>query len=81
MRFVCLFCLFFQNKLYCIGSLPFAWLVQKTDTHGRLFQKFVLVTFEMWTENKLLSRKGIRWKQNDNLITQYEHEYTIPSTL
>ena len=23
---------------------------------------------------KLLSRKGISWKQNDNLITQYEHD-------
>ena len=28
----------------------------------------------MWPENKLLSKKGISWKQNDNLITQYEHE-------
>ena len=32
------------------------------------------VTFVMWTENKLFSRKGITWKQNDNLIAQYEHE-------
>ena len=57
---------FLQNNIYCICSLPLAWLVQKTDTHDRFFQKFVLVTFVMWTENKLLFRKGISWKQNDN---------------
>ena len=31
----------------------------------------------MWTENKLFSRKGISWKQNDNLIIQYEHEKSL----
>ena len=34
--FVCLL-LFFQNQIYCILSLPLAWLVQKTDTHGRFY--------------------------------------------
>ena len=46
----------------------------QTDTHDRFFQKFVLLTFVMWTENKLFSRKGISWKQNDIFITQCEHE-------
>ena len=46
----------------------------QTDTHDRFFQKFVLVTFVMWTENKLFSRKGISCKQNDYLIAQYELE-------
>ena len=52
----------------------------QTDTHDRFFQKFVLVTFVMRAENKLFSRKGIGWKQNDNLITQYEHEYMNMTT-
>ena len=41
------------------------------------FQKFVPVTFVMWMEHKLFSRKGISWKQNDNLITKYEHKYSL----
>ena len=40
----------------------------QTDTHDRFFKTSVLVTFAMF------SRKGVSWKQNGNLITQYEHE-------
>ena len=59
---------FFQYQIFCIWSLHLAWHL---DWHA---WSFFLLTFIMWTENKLFSRKGIGWKQNDNLITQYEHE-------
>ena len=66
---------FFFSKPNLLYLEPtFGMVGAKTDTHDRFFQKFVLVTFVMWTENKLFSRKGISWKQNDNLITQYEQD-------
>ena len=74
--FCCCCCFFFQNQIYCIGSLRLHdWCKTLSDWHAwSFFQTFVLVTFVMWTENKLFSRKGISWKQIDNLITQYEQE-------
>ena len=61
---------FFRTKFTVSGA---AWCKTHSDWHTwSFFQKFVLVTFVMWAENKLFSRKCISWKQNDNLITQYE---------
>ena len=64
------FCLFF----FFVVVVVFFFLVVFFFFFFFFFQKFVLVTSVMWTENMLLSRKGISWKQIDNLITQYEHE-------
>ena len=82
-------CFFFVSKCSCFISNPNLLHLEPTfgmlgakDWHAWsfffffffFFRTFVRVTFVMWTENKLFSRKGISWKQNDNLITQYEHE-------
>ena len=65
------------NLLYLEPTCTFGMVGAKhtqTDTHDRFSKKIVLVTFVMWTESKQFSRKGISWIQNNNLITQYEHE-------
>ena len=74
-----IFLFFFKTKFTVSGAYIWhGWCKTRSGWHAWLFfQKFALVTFVMWTENKLFSRKGISWKQNDNLITQYEHEQSL----
>ena len=60
MQFFFFFFFFKPNLLYLEPTFGMAGAKHtQTDTHDSFFQKFVLVTFVMWTENKLFSRKGI----------------------
>ena len=54
-----------QNRSEWRGRLR-GRLVKKPNPQGSKMDTMMMMM--------LLSRKGISWKQNDNLITQYEHE-------